>query len=71
MVTSVTPAISATSRWVFLSPKRTDAMYNAAAATPVGPLPDVSPFSMAFSIISMALDCTSPDRFSSLANLGT
>ena len=71
MVTSVTPAISATSLWVFLSPSKTDAIYNAAAATPVGPLPEVNPFYIAFSIISMALDCASPDKPNSDANLGT
>ena len=71
IVTSVTPAISATSLWVFLSPNNTDAIYNAAAATPVGPQPEVKPFSIAFSIISIALDCASPDKPNSLANLGT
>ena len=71
MVTSVTPAISATSLWVFLSPSKTDAIYNAAAATPVGPLPEVNHLSIAFSMISIALDWASPDKPTSLATLGT
>jgi len=40
MVTSVTPAASATSRCVLFSPFVTHATYDAAAANPMGSLPD-------------------------------
>ena len=69
IVTSVTPEISDTSFWVFLSPSKRDAIYNAAAATPVGPLPELKPALTALLIISIALAWTSPDKPNLLANL--
>ena len=42
IVTSVIPAMSATSLWVFFSSWIRAATYSAAAAIPAGPLPEVS-----------------------------
>ncbi len=56
IVTSVTPATSATSLCVLLSPHIIEAIYIAAAATPVGPLPLVNSFSDAYLNISTLLD---------------
>ena len=69
MVTSVTPATSATSRCVLLALHSIEDMYIAAAATPVGPRPDVSSFLAASPNISIAFVCTSPLSFNSLQNL--
>jgi hypothetical protein len=69
IVTSVTPATSATSLWVLRSPQRIDEIYIDAAATPVGPRPLVSSLSAASFSIYIDLDCTSPDSLSSLQNL--
>ena len=69
MVTSVTPATSATSLCVRLSPHSIEAIYIDAAATPVGPRPDVSSLSAASFSISIAFACTSPVSLSSLQNL--
>ena len=66
IVTSVTPATSATSLCVLLSPHSIDAIYIEAAATPVGPRPLVNSLSAASYRISIALDCTSPLSFNSL-----
>jgi hypothetical protein len=71
IVTSVTPATSATSLWVLLVPCKTLAIYIAAAATPVFPLPLVNPFLPASFYIDMAFDSPSPGNLSSEANLGT
>lgn len=48
IVTSVIPATSATSLWVFFSSFIKAATYKAAAAIPAGPLPDVSSETSAF-----------------------
>ena len=71
MVTSVTPATSATSLCVLFSLLIKAATYKLAAAIPVGPLPDVNSEFSAFSSISTALLCVSGANLSALANLGT
>jgi hypothetical protein len=48
MVTSVTPAISATSRCVLRSPQRIVAIYMAAAVKPIGLRPPVNSFLIAW-----------------------
>src|SRR3989338_6356520 len=70
MVTSVTPATSATSRCVLFSPCNKLETYKAAAAIPVGPLPEVSSISRAISKISTAFDCVSGLNFKADAKRG-
>src|SRR3984957_6419720 len=55
IVTSVTPAASATSLWVFSSPSRVQETYRAAAARPMGSLPAEILACSAFFRISRAL----------------
>lgn len=68
-MTSVTPATSATSLCVLFSPCINAATYNAAAAIPVGPRPEVNSSFCASSRISTAFDCVSAVSFNELANL--
>jgi len=60
---------SATSLCVLFSPYIKAATYNAAAAIPVGPLPEVSSAFCASSKISTAFDCVSGFNFKEEANL--
>ena len=69
IVTSVIPATSATSLCVFFSSFKRAATYNAAAAIPAGPLPEVSSEISAFFRISRALFCDFGDRCNVDANL--
>src|ERR671919_1761896 len=71
IVTSVTPAASATSFWVLFSPFITQATYNAAAASPIGSLPAEILPSSAFFRISRALRFVFSDRPALLAILAT
>src|SRR3989344_7013049 len=70
IVTSVTPAMSATSLCVLFSLLIKAATYNEAAAIPVGPLPEVNSELSAISKISTDFDCVSADNFNAEANLG-
>lgn len=63
IVTSVIPATSATSRWVFFSSLIRAATYSAAAAIPAGPRPDVSSEISAFFRILSASFCACGDRW--------
>ena len=69
IVTSVTPATSATSLCVLFSPCIRAETYKAAAAMPVGPLPEVNSAFWAFSRISIDFDWLSGLNFSAEANL--
>jgi hypothetical protein len=59
IVTSVTPETSDMSLCVLLSPSKSPAIYRAAAAIPIGPLPEVSSNESACDKISIPLDCVS------------
>jgi len=63
------PATSATSLWVFFSLFSSAATYNAAAAMPAGPLPEVNSEISAFFSIFSASFCVFGDKCKTQANL--
>lgn len=60
-MTSVTPAASAMSFWVFFSLFCRHAMYSAAAASPIGSLPAAARFLLASLRICIAMPCVFPE----------
>ena len=68
IVTSVIPAMSATSLWVFFSSLIRAATYSAAAAIPAGPRPEVSSDISAFCRILRASFCEAGERWSAEEN---